>query len=122
MFDSFSQTLTKSTVVVLDNASIHTSNKFKEESSKWANRGLTLLYLPPYSPQLNIIEILWRFIKYYWIDIESFKSYKNMKNYVVNILNEFKNGNKTINFNNYKNTFNNQIKLLVNIHNTKIRV
>jgi hypothetical protein len=24
-------------------------------------------YLPSYSPELNLIEILWRFIKYYWL-------------------------------------------------------
>ncbi len=122
IFDSFSQTLTKPTVVVLDNASIHTSNKFKQNISKWLNRGLTLFYLPPYSPQLNVIEILWKFIKYYWINIEAFKSYENMKNYVVDILNKFKNGNKNITFNSCKNILNNQTKLLANISNIKTRV
>ena len=122
IFDSFSKTLTKPTVVVLDNASIHRSNKFKQESIKWAERGLSLFYLPPYSPQLNAIEILWKFVKYYWINIDAFKSYENMKNYVVDVLNELKKGNKTINFNNCKNILYNQIKLLANISNTKIRV
>ena len=33
----------------------------------WAARGLTLLFLPPYSPKLNRIKILWRFCKHYWL-------------------------------------------------------
>ena len=48
VFDSFSQQLTKPTVVVLDNASFHKSKAFKEHIATWSNRGLTLLYLPPY--------------------------------------------------------------------------
>jgi transposase len=28
---------------------------------------LILKYLPPYSPELNLIEILWRHIKYRWL-------------------------------------------------------
>ena len=51
----WSASLHKPTVVVLDNASFHKSKIFKANIAKWANRGLTLLYLPPYSPQLNII-------------------------------------------------------------------
>jgi len=30
----------------------------------------------PYSPQLNLIEILWRFIKYKWIDIDAYSSWE----------------------------------------------
>ncbi|MBC6474874.1 MAG: transposase [Hormoscilla sp. GM102CHS1] len=31
-------------------------------------------YLPTYSPQLNIIEILWRFIKYSWLNTDAYES------------------------------------------------
>ncbi len=89
VFDEFSKQLTKPTVVVLDNASVHTSQIFKENIAKWSNRGLTLLYLPPYSPELNIIEILWRFIKYHWIEMSAFQSYTNMRDYVQKILREY---------------------------------
>ena len=34
---------------------------------KWVKRGLIIKYLPPYSPELNLIEILWRFMKYDWL-------------------------------------------------------
>jgi len=31
-----------------------------------ARQGLHLYYLPPYSPELNRIEILWKHAKYFW--------------------------------------------------------
>lgn len=33
---------------------------------QWARRGLYLYYLPPYSPELNRNEILWKHAKYFW--------------------------------------------------------
>jgi len=100
IFDKFAETLTKQTIVVLDNASIHKSNKIKENIEKWEKKGLILFYLPPYSPQLNAIEILWKFVKYNWVTIEAFKSYENMKNYVTDILYKFKNKDRIITFKN----------------------
>jgi len=49
-------------VVILDNASIHHGKilqPFLEENKKL----LTLVFLPPYSPQLNLIEGLWGWLK-----------------------------------------------------------
>ena len=89
VFDDFTKQLTKPTVVVLDNASFHKSAKFKEKIAKWANRGLTLLYLPPYSPELNIIEIVWKFIKYHWMEMSAYQSYNSMKEYVQRMLDEY---------------------------------
>lgn len=63
-FDVFCETVMKPTWVVIDNARIHTSSKFKEKMLEWKAKGLYLYYLPAYSPELNLIEILWRFIKY----------------------------------------------------------
>jgi len=63
-FDAFCQTITKKTVVVVDNASIHRSEECEDRISSWKKRGLIIKYLPPYSPELNLIEILWRRIKY----------------------------------------------------------
>jgi len=74
---------------VLDNASYHKSKKFKANLYKWMNKGLTLLYLPPYSPQLNIIEILWRFMKYIWIEYKAYLSFDNYKQYIENILEKY---------------------------------
>lgn len=55
------------TVVVLDNAPVHTSKQVQERRTFWEERGLFLFYLPPYSPQLNIAEVLWRKLKYEWL-------------------------------------------------------
>jgi hypothetical protein len=63
-FEAFSKTLKKKTVVVMDNASVHTSEEFEECLSQWKKQGLIIKYLPPYSPELNLIEILWRNITY----------------------------------------------------------
>ena len=65
-FDAFCHTITKKTVVVIDNASIHTSDDFAERLPSGKKHGLIIKYLSPYSPELNLIEILWRRIKYTW--------------------------------------------------------
>ena len=65
--EHFSTNLKKRTVIVLDNARIHTSRIIKERLPVWHHRGLYLFYLPRYSPHLNIVEILWRKLKYEWL-------------------------------------------------------
>ncbi|MBD2766644.1 transposase [Hymenobacter sp. BT664] len=52
---------------VLDNASIHKAHLVKAHQAAWAAAGLTLLFLPRYSPELNRIKILWHFCKHYWL-------------------------------------------------------
>ncbi len=52
----FARTLRGTTVLVLDNASPHTCREVLEHIEKWAERGLILYNLPPYSPELNAIE------------------------------------------------------------------
>jgi hypothetical protein len=42
------------TVVVLDNARIHTAHKIKERLEYWQKRGLYIFYLPPYSGVISI--------------------------------------------------------------------
>lgn len=85
-FDAFSETITKKTVVIIDNAPTHTSCKFNDNTKKWEEKGLYIKYLPPYSPQLNIIEVLWRFIKYLWLPLSAYRSFKHLVEAVENIL------------------------------------
>lgn len=66
--DRLSFQLAKQTVIVLDNASIHTSKMIQNQLPFWEARGLYIFYLPPYSPHLNIAETLWRKIKKEQID------------------------------------------------------
>ena len=75
-FDAFCQTITKKTVVIMDNASIHTSEEFEHRIPYWKKQGLVIKYLPPYSPELNLIEILWRRIKYTWLPFSAYESLK----------------------------------------------
>ena len=85
-FDEFAKTVTKKTVVILDNASMHTCNLFKSNIEKWGKNNLIIQYIPPYSPELNKIEILWRKIKYEWLDFSAYKSFKELKkslNYIL---------------------------------------
>lgn len=53
-------------VVVLDNAGIHKGEPMRARRRQWERLGLYLYYLPPYSPELNHIEILWKQAKYFW--------------------------------------------------------
>lgn len=64
----------KLTVVVLDNAQVHQSKKVRERRAYWQERGLFLFYLPPYSPHLNLAEVLWRKLKYEWLEAEDYQS------------------------------------------------
>ena len=85
-FDAFSLTLNKPSVIILDNAPIHHSQIFKDEIGKWEKRGLFLYYLPKYSPELNLIEILWKHIKYYWLPISAYKGFAFLREELNKVL------------------------------------
>lgn len=55
------------TVIVLDNASVHTAGIIQQGRECWAQRGLYLFFLPAYSPHLNIAETVWRHLKGGWL-------------------------------------------------------
>jgi transposase len=80
----------KKAVIVMDQASIHTSEQIVyEKQEEWQERGVELFWLPTYSPELNLIEILWRFIKYEWIEISAYKSWTSLVEYVERVLSKF---------------------------------
>ncbi|MEM8720634.1 MAG: transposase [Cyanobacteria bacterium P01_G01_bin.39] len=87
--DNFSHKIERKTVVVLDQASIHTSDSFIGKLEEWRQKKLEIFWLPTYSPKLNLIEILWKFIKYEWIDIDAYSSQKNLVKYLEKVLNNF---------------------------------
>jgi len=66
-FERLSFSIRKMTVVVLDNAGVHTSRQVQARRPFWERRGLYIFYLPPYSPHLNPAERLWRKLKYEWL-------------------------------------------------------
>lgn len=57
---------------VLDNASIHPAHLGRERHAAWAAAGLTLFFLPTYSPELNKIEMRWHRYKHYWVRPEDY--------------------------------------------------
>jgi transposase len=67
-FERLSFSARKTTVVVLDNARVHTSQQVQKRRPFWQQRGLFIFYLPPYSPHLNLAETLWRKLKYEWLE------------------------------------------------------
>lgn len=77
-FNDFAKTITKKTVLIIDNAPTHHSGQFVEKIPDWEEKGLFIKYLPPYSPELNLIEILWRFIKYRWLPFSAYLSYEKL--------------------------------------------
>ncbi len=60
MEDVLLPTLEKGDIVIMDNASIH-KNSFNKKL--FSRRGILIVYLPPYCPELNPIENLWSKMK-----------------------------------------------------------
>ena len=87
--DRFAYQIVKKTVVILDNSPIHRSKKFMAKIKSWKENDLLIFFLPPYSPELNLIEILWRRIKYQWLPFEAYLCFQNLKERLLYILNNF---------------------------------
>lgn len=88
-FDSFSERLTGKNVVIMDNAPVHKSKKFLSRLPEWHKKGLDIIFLPPYSPELNLIEILWRKMKYEWLPFSAYTSFSKLKECVEDIFVKF---------------------------------
>jgi len=77
----------KKTFVIIDNSPIHRSRKFKAKIEEWKDQDVLIFFLPPYSPELNLIEILWKRIKYQWIPFDAYFSFQNLKERLSFVLN-----------------------------------
>ena len=86
-FDLFPQQQQNPALVVVDNAPIHTSDDFEEELGRWEKDGLYVKFLPPYCPELNLIEILWRKIKYEWLPLDAYQNFKTLTASLFDVLN-----------------------------------
>lgn len=77
--------------LILDNAKYQ---KCQAVADKAKELGIELLYLPPYSPNLNLIERLWRFVKkqvLYSTHYDNFNTFKNsIDTCLANLDTEFK--------------------------------
>ena len=96
-FDQFRAQIDKRSSVLLDNAPMHRSKAFMQRMPQWVRKGFMIKYLPSYAPELNLIEILWRFIKYYWLPFSAYASFSCLCKAVEDILTRF-GTDYTINF------------------------
>lgn len=62
--------VSKPVVIVLDNASIHRAAAIQPALKLLQKQGVTLKFLPPYSPELNRIEVMWRLMKHRWLALK----------------------------------------------------
>ena len=85
--------------LVMDNARYQRCNKVMDKA---AELGIHLLFLPPYSPNLNLIERLWKFIKKKCLYNKYYESFDNFKAAIDDCLG------------NVGTTFKDQIKTLLN--------
>ncbi len=73
-------------IVVVDNASVHRSAHFQRKRLEWLNQRVHVVYLPTYSPELNLIEILWHKVKYEWLPVMAYESFQVLQCHVREIL------------------------------------
>lgn len=86
LLDSFCEKIEQKTIVVVDNAPTHRSKAFMEKVKQWQQQDLYIFFLPPYSPELNKVEMLWRKIKYQWLDFEAYTCWQNLQFYLHQVL------------------------------------
>jgi transposase len=84
--DDFLESRTQRTAIVLDNAPIHKSHEFLEAIKRWEEQDLFVFFLPTYSPHLNIIETLWRKMKYEWLKPQNYLNCDTLSAAVINII------------------------------------
>lgn len=84
--DYFARGLSRKTVVVIDNAPVHTSGAIKARLAQWERQGLHLKFLPSYAPELNLIEHLWKKIKYLWMPLSAYVDFKTLRQALDEIL------------------------------------
>lgn len=70
-------------MIVLDNGAFHKAKKII------IPKNILLMFLPPYSPELNPAEQIWLGIKKKFV-CKSFKSIKHLSNYLIKVVKEFK--------------------------------
>lgn len=87
--DEWVKSLTKTTVLVLDNAPVHQAKLFQAKVEQWQEQNLFIFFLPAYSPHLNKIEILWRKIKYEWLKPQSYLSLEKLEQALNEIFMKF---------------------------------
>lgn len=88
-FEDLCTQITQKTIVILDNASIHKAQCVKDKQNEWKQKGLFLQFIPAYCPELNLIEILWKQIKHFWLEPQDYLSIDKLYQRIIEILNNY---------------------------------
>lgn len=88
VFEHFIATLDKNkkAVIVIDNAPPHVSAYFEAHKGRWEKQKVEICNLSTYSPELNIIEMLWRFVKYLWLPFNAYFSVETLEEKLTEVL------------------------------------
>ena len=84
--DRYRRALSRPTFLWIDNAGIHTGADVQDAIDEWWEQGLYVHFLPPYSPELNLIEHLWRKIKYEWLPLDAYSSFEKLTEELFRVL------------------------------------
>jgi putative transposase len=71
------------TVVVMDNATFHKSKEIQARRGDWEAGGMFLRFLPAYSPELNLIEGVWRVVKGFLMPRRCYDSLDSLREALV---------------------------------------
>src|SRR5262245_16868555 len=88
-FHPLSPQIDKRSDGLLDHAPMHRSTAFIQQIPQAGRKGLIIKDLPSYAPELNLVEILWRLIKYYWLPFSAYPSCPCLCKAVEDILTRF---------------------------------
>jgi len=83
----------KLTVVIMDNAPPHRKAE-RENQAEWLLGRVWVWFLPPYSPELNLIEILWKKIKYEWLPWAAYANFQSLRTALQDIFENYGVGSK----------------------------
>ena len=70
--------------IILDNSSTHKSAEVKEYLKK--HKKIELIFIPPYSPNLNLIERLWKYLRKKCINSVYYEKFKDFRESICNFL------------------------------------
>ena len=74
--------------IVQDNYSVHRSTEVQAAIPDLERVGVGFYYLPPYSPELNRIEPLWRHVKHEELPVRSYRSLDDLRAAVTDALDQ----------------------------------